>query len=152
MNAFVTVLITWTTYGTWLPGDARGWRNRIDGPQIPAPLLENWCRQQLKGEVVLLEPHDRKAVEEACQSHCDFRTWKLLAVNARTNHVHAVVIVDVDPTKARDQLKANCTRVLRQQAIPLIHDRTWTRAGDCEVLQTEEAVRAAVTYVLEGQG
>ena len=151
MNHSITVLMTWTTYGTWLPGDGRGWRNRTDGPQIPQGLLEEWCRQRLTGDVVLLQPHDRTAVEAACQSHCDVRTWKLLAVNARTNHVHAVVVVDMAPKKALDQLKANCTRALRVQNTPLIRDRTWTRGGDCEILETENAVNLAVKYVLDGQ-
>lgn len=98
-----------------------------------------------------LQPHDRKAVEAARQSHCDVRMWKLLAVNARTNYVHAVVVVNMAPKKARDQLKANCTRALRVQATPLIRDRTWTRGGDCEILETENAVNQAVKYILEGQ-
>ncbi len=55
--------ITWTTYGTWLPGDARGWRHKHRGPQISKPLLERWSRAQMKGEVVLLRPADRCAVE-----------------------------------------------------------------------------------------
>ncbi len=75
----------------------------------------------------------------------------MLAVNARTNHVHAVVVVNMAPKKARDQLKANCTRALRVQPTPLIRDRTWTRGGDCEILETENAVTQAVKYVLEGQ-
>ena len=28
---------------------------------------------------------------------------------------------------------------------------TWTRGGDCEILETENAVNQAVKYVLEGQ-
>jgi len=151
MNDFVTVMFTWTTYGTWLPGDARGWEKRINGAQMPSEALEEWCRSKMSGEAVLLRPHDRNSVEMACQSHCEFRKWKLLAVNARTNHAHVVAVVDVAPEKARDQLKANSTQWLRRQLQPLIRNRTWTRGGDCDVLETEDAVTAAVRYVVEGQ-
>ena len=85
---FNVYFITWTTYGTWLPGDARGWRKRRRGPQLPQPLLEQWCRKQMKGDAVLLESQDRETVEDACRQHCHVRGWHLLAVSARTNHVH----------------------------------------------------------------
>jgi len=145
------MLITWTTYGTWLPGDARGWRRQAGGIQLPRPLLEQWCQSQMKGEAVLLEPHDRLTVEDACREHCQVRSWPLLAVNARTNHVHLVLAADVKPQKVRDQLKANCTRCLRAQSIPLHVERTWTRGGDCEILDGDVEVEAAVLYVTEGQ-
>jgi len=151
VNDTITVFITWTTYGTWLPGDARGWRRRQGGCQPPRPLLENWCRKKMKGEAVLLEPNDREAVEEACRKHCLHRGWQLLAVNARTNHVHVVVAADASPQTVRDQLKANCTGALRRQAEPLNVERTWTRGGDCEILDTDDEIEAAVLYVIEAQ-
>lgn len=151
MNDTLTIFITWTTYGTWLPGDARGWRKRVGGNQLPRPLLEEWCRQQLKGEAVLLEPHDRITVENACRKHSDHRGWSLLAVNARTNHVHVVVVANDAPQTVRDQLKANCTGALRRQQKPLNVERTWTRGGDCEILDSDEDIEAAVMYVMEAQ-
>ena len=53
MNDYKTYFITWTTYGTWLPGDARGWRKRQAGYRISQPLLEGWCRESMKGDTVL---------------------------------------------------------------------------------------------------
>jgi len=105
----------------------------------------------MKGEAVLLKPHDRNTVEEACFQHCEHRRWHLLAVNARTNHVHVVVVADQSPQKVRDQLKANCTRALRQQSTPLVVDRTWTTGGDCEILDSDADVEASVIYVTEAQ-
>jgi REP element-mobilizing transposase RayT len=151
VNDWVSLFITWTSYGTWLPGDGRGWRSRRGGHQLPQPLLEQWCRQQLKREVVLVEPHDRATIEAACREHCDFRGWQLFAVSARTNHVHVVLAANENPQKVRDQLKANCTRRLRSQATPLDVERTWTRGGDCELLSDDADVEAAVLYVTEAQ-
>ena len=143
--------ITWTTYGTWLPGDARDWRSRRGGYQIAKPQLEEWCRMQMRGEAVLLAPHDRKAVENACHDHCDHRGWTLLAVAARTNHVHVIVISNAAPKITRDQLKANCTSALRSQAQPLVVSRTWTRLGAVEILDTDEDIEACFVYVTESQ-
>jgi REP element-mobilizing transposase RayT len=148
---FAGILITWTTYGTWLPGDKRGWRNRSGGLATPQPLLEEWCRKQMRGEAVLHSPHDREKVEDACREHCEVRGWNLIAINARTNHVHAVVEAYEQPEKVRDQLKANCTRRLRSQPEPLECENTWTKGGDCSLLPDEEAMQAAIQYVLEAQ-
>ena len=81
MNDHETYFITWTTYGTWLPGDARGWRQREKGNVLPQPLLEQWCRERMKGSFVLLADHDRETVEDACHEHCEIRGWELLAVS-----------------------------------------------------------------------
>jgi len=151
MTDVITWLITWTTYGTWLPGDSRGWRRRQSGSQLPEPLLEQWCRKQMAGEAVLLKPHDRDTVEDACREHCKVRGWHLFAVNARTNHVHVVVAADPKPGKIRNQLKANCTGRLRTQENPLNVAKTWTRGGDCEILEDDTQIEAAVLYVQEAQ-
>jgi REP element-mobilizing transposase RayT len=105
----------------------------------------------MTGDTVFLRPHDRETVESAIREHCEFRGWELKAVSARTNHVHVVVIADENPQKVRDQLKANCTRRLRTQHDPLIRERTWARGGDCEVLEDDDDLQAAIEYVLEGQ-
>ncbi len=151
MNDSIAIFITWTTYGTWLPGDSRGWRRRKGGQQLPRLLLEEWCRKQMQGEAVLLKAHDRETVEEACRQHCEHRGWHLFAVNARTNHVHVVVAADSAPQTVRDQLKANCTGALRRQDTPLNVERTWTRGGDCEILDTDQEIESAVIYVNDAQ-
>lgn len=151
MNDSITILITWTTYGTWIPGDKRGWRKRKAGQKLPQPLLADWCRRRMTGDVVLLKPNDRRTIESAYKNHCEYRGWHLFAVNARTNHVHVVVAAVAAPQTVRDQLKANCTKELRRHPTPLNVAKTWTKGGDCEVLDTDDDVHDAVLYVIEGQ-
>ena len=90
-------------------------------------------------------------MELACAEHCNARGWSLLAVNARTNHVHIVVVADSDPNVVRNQLKANCTRQLRQQETPLIVEKTWAKGADVEILETDQDIYDCVTYVMEAQ-
>jgi REP element-mobilizing transposase RayT len=146
-----TYFITWSTYGSWLPGDARGWRKRQNGEQRPRPFLADWCREQMRYEAVLLSENDRRTIHNACQEHCDYRGWVLLAVHARTNHVHAVVIANAAPRVVRNQFKANCTRSLRTQEIPLDAKQPWVKGGDIEVLDTDDDVENCVQYVLDAQ-
>ena len=112
----IAFFITWTVYGTHLQGDERGWRERRHGDQEPQPRLAQWHRERLTHPVILLTPEQRVIVGSECQRHCDHRGWRLWAVNARSNHVHAVVTaLGYSGKVVRDQLKANCTRGLREQ-------------------------------------
>ena len=146
-----TYFITWNTYGTWLPGDVRGWRKRKSGQKIARPLLAAWCKEQMRYPEVVLSEADRKTVKAAIHQHCEFRGWDVLAANPRSNHVHLVVVANAGPKTVRDQLKANCTRELRCQEIPLNVPQTWAKGGDTEILDTDEEISAAVAYVLEAQ-
>jgi len=48
-------------------------------------------------------------------------------------------------------VETNCTGALRRQEKPLNVERTWTRGGDCEILDSDEDIEAAVMYVMEAQ-
>jgi hypothetical protein len=40
-SAPIAFFLTWSTYGTWLPGDDRGWVEYCHGFQLPDPILGN---------------------------------------------------------------------------------------------------------------
>ena len=151
MNDPITYFITWTTYGTWLPGDARGWRKTKKGDQPPQPLLEAWCRDHMTENPVLLNETQRAKVEAVCREHAQIRGWVLHAVSARSNHVHLAVTADKKPKTVRDQFKANATRVLRQAPDAITSEKVWTRGGDCEIVDGEDELERVVQYILEAQ-
>jgi len=151
MNDIPSYFITWRTYGTWLPGDSRGWRKRRKGDRKPQPLLEDWCRERLSEQpVILAEPH-RDRVEAVCQEHATLRGWELHTVSARSNHVHLVVSANEPPKKVRDQFKANATRVLRLPPDAIKNEKIWARGGDIELIDGDEALEPAVIYTSEAQ-
>jgi REP element-mobilizing transposase RayT len=151
--------ITWTTYGTWLPGDARGWiKSREWGTKPPDPELENQARAQMAEPAVVLTPDQRKLVEQTISDHCRIRRWILHAVNARTNHVHVVVTADRDAEEIRNQFKAWCSRKLSDQAnltkavAKKAGRRHWfTEGGDNEAIQDEQHLENVIRYVMECQ-
>lgn len=147
--------LTWTTYGTWLHGDARGWRDRKDdyypGKHKTDPLLEARRRKQLKHAPITLTDAMRTAVEFAIREVCDYRGWHLSAINVRTNHVHCVVIAAKAAEDVLRDFKAYATRRLRRDGLIAAGMEIWTEGGDKDLLTSEGAVAAVVEYVLLGQ-
>ena len=144
--------ITWTVYGTFLQGDQRWWRNKRKGSTPPQPLLEQWHRDRLNHDVVLLTDDLQTIVKKQVQRHCDHREWQLWACNPRINHVHVVVSTKGYTGKTVcDQLKANCTRGLRQK-FPVFVDRpVWTVGGDWRNVNSEDDLQDVITYASEAQ-
>ena len=148
----IAYYITWTVYGTHLQGDERGWRRRRKGHQKPQPMLVRWRQDRLKHDIVVLSAAQRGVVNEECQRHCDHRGWHLWEVNARTTHNHVVVTaIGYSGKTVRDQLKANCTRGLRERW-KIFRDRpVWTAGGDWECINSENDLEAVCTYVRDLQ-
>jgi REP element-mobilizing transposase RayT len=151
--------ITWTTYGTWLPGDARGWVTWGQwGVKPPNPEREREARECMVESAVVLTEEQRALVEQTIREHCRIRGWLLHAVNVRSNHVHVVVTADRDPDEVMKQFKAWCSRKL-SDAAGLVRTvakragrRHWfTEGGDKELIDNEDYLHNAITYVLERQ-
>lgn len=143
--------LTWATYGTWLPGDARGWVEYHHGWQFPNPVRELEARALMAEDACILTSEQRRTVENQIAETCRRRGWTLHAVNSRTNHAHAVVTApSVKPKKIRIDLKAWATRALREQ-----YDRRrenwWAERGSIRYLNHEDHLEAAIQYVRDGQ-
>lgn len=144
--------ITWTVYGTHLQGHHQGWRKHRKGTQLPQPLLERWRQDRLKHPIIELDVEQRVIVENEIERHCLHRSWHMWAKNARSNHVHVVVTAKgVSGKTVRDQLKANCTRGLRERWDEFRERPVWTVGGDWQCINTEHDLAAAVEYVMEAQ-
>ncbi len=148
----IAFFITWTVYGTFLQGDVRGWRRRRHGNQIPQPKLATWRRERLKHPIQLLDETQQLVVENEIDRLAVFRGWHIWTKNARTNHVHVVVAArGYAGNKVRDQLKANCTRVLRDDCPKFIDRPVWTVGGDWQCINDEDELDQVVFYVSEAQ-
>lgn len=143
--------ITWTTYGTWLPGDDRGWHDwGKGGIRPPNQQLQKYASGKSKETPFLMASEDREVVEQTIENHCKFRNWIAHAVNARTNHVHAVVTApSTTPETVRDQLKAWCSRKLKHRHPERI--RFWTEGASRRYINSEDDLALSVAYVLEAQ-
>lgn len=158
--------LTWTTYGTWLPGDERGWVLRGKGFQLPAPIRQESAKKRMTESVCTLNQEERAVVEKTITDHCRIRGWYLHAANSRSNHVHVVVTAHGrSPEDVRDQFKAWCTRKLNEHMrntsptrqrgntidTPPIRENWWTEKGSQRYIGDEESLEAVIIYVLDAQ-
>jgi REP element-mobilizing transposase RayT len=153
----IAFFFTWSTYGTWLPGDAHGWVEYRRGFQLPDPILELECAARMTEDACRLAQHQRERVNKQVAETCAHKGWILHAVNCRSNHVHVVLTSTAHPKTIREQLKAWCTRRLKEQQVELgipEHERRnnwWTERGSIRWLFREADLAAAIAYVLEQQ-
>lgn len=150
-------LITFRTYGTWLHGDERGsidLKHNVYGTPLlpPNPDQEHTAALKLNHAPVILNAEQRQAVERAVREVCRHRSYSLLAVNVRTNHVHAVVSAARRPEPILDAFKAYATRKLRRLGLISETTKLWVRHGSTRYLWKERHVEKAMNYVLYAQG
>ncbi|HRH42704.1 MAG TPA: transposase [Pyrinomonadaceae bacterium] len=151
-------LLTFRTYGTWLHGDKRGLvdthnrKNVYGAPDIsPNKNLENLMQKKMKDQQFLLDEIQRKSVELAIEEFCQHKNFQLHAVNARTNHVHAVISAQTKPELIINFSKSYSTRKLRELKLISNKKTIWSRGGSRRYLWKERHVSLAIEYVLYGQ-
>jgi len=150
-------LITWTCYGTWLWGDPRGsvdrQHNVFGTPDLtPSSRRVAVIERRMKHTPYTLTDAGRNVVHQAIEDHCRFRGWELVAVNARSNHVHMVVrFAGLAPEPMMGECKGWACRRLRVRGFAHREHPVWTKGGSTRYLWKESDLEPATRYVLEGQ-
>jgi len=151
MSELQGYFLTWSTYGTWLPGDDRGWIEHREGWKAPDPIRKRDAGKLMMEPPCLLNTKKRLAVEAQIVETCIHRAWHLHAVNCRSNHLHVVVSApEASSRKVRIDLKAWATRCLKDK-FDKARDNWWAERGYSCHLKTPTCLDAAILYTLEGQ-
>jgi REP element-mobilizing transposase RayT len=156
-------LLTWTTYGTWLPGDERGFVSSVrdeTGESVihnvfgseydrDMPALAEHARVALKSPPICLTREQAQSVLEQFQQTAAHRNWKLCAAAVMANHAHIVVGVpgDPDPEDLLRDFKAYASRTLNGRWSRPTSETWWTESGSKRKLPDENAVLSAIRYV-----
>ncbi len=148
--------ITFSSYGTRLPGSEKGWvdaKHSIPGSPVLGgdEQIAGFWKARLKEPPLVLEPDPRRIVLEAVLGVCGYRGWMAYGIHVRTNHVHAVVGGETKPERMMAVFKSYATRALRAKA-NYQRERFWADHGSTRYLWNEMSLKAAVEYVLNGQG
>lgn len=160
-------LLTSTTYGTWLPGDERGFVGRVleqrqgdkqthpqehDQPGTPydqhIPKLKAASAHLMKAEPVWLTPDQAQVVLAQFQETAAYRGWSLAAASVMANHFHLVVAADADVLTDRllRDFKSYASRVLNRHWPR--DERWWTTSGSRRSLPNQQAQHHAIRYTI----
>jgi len=155
--------LTWTTYGTWLPGDERGFigtvrdesgqritKNEHGTPSIlPNTALRQFSKQQMNGSSVVLNLSQAQRMLAQFFETTGHRGWLLVAVGVMHTHVHVVVGVPGDPapSKILGDLKSYGSRSLNDGWSKPPSGTWWTESGSKRKFPDERSVEAAVDYI-----
>lgn len=153
--------ITWTCYGTWLPGDPRGYVSNTLLPKggfvpkqnVPdTAYAANDSNTYLHAQRLQKSPPARLLTDHAwCAAHAIVngareRQWHILRGAFMANHVHIVVSgCPQDGPMVRRILKGISDAKLRKEFPG--NGRWWTQGGSDHYKNTPRAIEAAIDYV-----
>ncbi len=156
-------LLTWTTYGTWLPGDERGHVSNVrsaDGtgrrhntpgtvPEGQQRGLKLAAQAKLVGDPIYLELELAAPVLGQFHETTAYRGWTLLAVGIMANHIHVVVGVagDPEPESLLRDFKSYASRCLNRLRGKPASGTWWTEGGSKRKKEGREEIVAAIEYV-----
>jgi hypothetical protein len=162
-----TWLLTSTTYGSWLPGDERGFVSRVkdgDGPRVlhnvpETPVdkdlagLRQSARELMRCPPILLSREQALVVLDQFRETAAYRYWHLLAGAVMGNHFHLVVAAsdDVHSTVMLRDFKSYASRALKRKWAKPASGTWWTESGSRRLLPDDPAVESAIEYVRRQQ-
>ncbi len=99
----------------------------------------------------LLSADERKIVLLQILETCEHRKWVHFASDCRSNHAHIVIgAANTSPKKIRKDIKAWCTRRLRERSRPE-QEHWWAERGSIRYIWNEESLGNVMRYVTEAQ-
>jgi REP element-mobilizing transposase RayT len=166
-------LLTNTCYGTWLPGDDRGFVGRVREHRLLDPVAARRVAHPLPGSdydksipglerastklrkaplIRLTTPHAKTLLAQFRETAAH-RGWSILAVAIMFNHFHLVVGVpgDPSPSKILGDFKSWATRALTERFGQPKSETWWTERGSKRKLGNEKAILGGIHYVLYKQ-
>lgn len=137
-------MVTWTTYGTWLQGDRRGYVK--NGKTLAQNnKLKSANQRQQKYPTVKLNSEEKQIVENAITEEARRINHKILAIVVCSNHVHVVAGVSGESIEqAVHRYKYSATLALRKS---VSQGKIWSKGFDKRFCFTNEELENKVGYV-----
>ena len=159
--------LTWTTYGTWLPGDERGFVGAVrdaggdwETHNIPGtdydrdmPGLVARAKERLKSTPIFLDVAHAKVLFAQFQETATHRGWHLLAVAIMRAHIHVLAGVQGDTkheTVLRDFKGYGSGSLNRRWSKP-VSGTWWTASGSKRKKGDDDAIVTAIRYIANQQ-
>lgn len=154
-------LITWTTYGTWLPGDPRGnvspvlqadgtYAKRVNTPGIEWVAGDERTRNRARAlqqfDTVYLSGDDAYAAAESIAKAAATRGWRIVRGAVMANHVHVVLRDGGADGSAISRVLKGVSQAGLSERLGSSR-RWWTHGGSERGLRGAEAIARGVEYV-----
>ncbi len=137
--------VTTTSYGSWLPGDLRGYVRR--GMILPGdPELLEMSRGLLKGEPVRISFNEREILFDALRAACDEFGYRLSDVTIESWHVHLVLF------HGEDKIAIVMGRLKTRMRQALARGRIWTEGYCASHCSTKWRSRKVQEYIARHEG
>jgi hypothetical protein len=142
MNRTLAIMLTLTTYGTWLRGDQRGWTDR--GRILPSnPELEASDRQKLKYPVFLFA-HEQFSIVGSWigKSSNERLSMKIFALPVRSWHVHVLAAATENSIEKIVKCAKDSVRWGLRPGRPI-----WTEHYDKRLCFDDESIWNRIEYI-----
>lgn len=144
MPKTIGYMLTWTTYGSWLQGDERGYVKEgriLDGDKK----LVDLCEKFQKGRMVKLRDDEKDIVRQAILNEAERIDCTIEALSVCSNHVHLVTRYFPEAVGQTVSRFKNVTSfALRKHGRA---DRIWTRGFDKRFCFNNEDLNRRIQYV-----
>ncbi len=144
MAKMLGYMVTWTTYGTWLPGDDRGY---VAHGKILAKNegLRQANMGRLKSKIVNLSQQEQETIREAILSKSEDLEQKIYANVVCSNHVHIVAQrISKSIERVVSYYKNAARLVLRANGFS---GRLWTRGFDKRFCYDHSQLEGRIEYL-----
>jgi REP element-mobilizing transposase RayT len=144
MTKIIGYMVTWTTYGSWLQGDNRGYVKH--GKILPGNQQILLTNRRLKmAKTVKLNPEQRIIVQQAVLNEAKRIGQTIEAIAVCEHHVHIVARPCQEPIQQIVSRYKNVAMfaLCKNAAI----SRIWTRGFDKRFCFTEEELKNRINYV-----
>lgn len=140
-------MITFTTYGTWLQGDERGYVKNGEIRPENKVLMQANRESQLQGPVKLSRGQQR-VVRQAIIREAESQGQSIYALSVQATHVHIVAEYIPQPIS---KIVAYYKKAARLALKAMGHNgKLWTRGYDKRFCFDEASLRQRIKYV-QGQ-
>jgi len=144
MGRVIGYMVTWTTYGSWLQGDRKGWVK--DGEvRGGCEELRKANKMKMGQKKVALSRKAQEVVRGAILEEAEKTRQKIFAISVKATHVHIVgeAIEELIETVVA-RYKAAGRKALSAEGYT---GRIWARGYDKRYCFDEEELKARVEYV-----
>ena len=145
MGRMVGYMLTWSTYGSWLQGDEKGYvkRGKVLGGNRA---LENSNLASLVKEKVFLTDQQRKVVHDAILEEAARYGQPVHALSVLSEHVH-LVLGCVDRLSIERAVCSYKNATISAMVASGFAGKVWTKGYDKRFCYDEQSLRARIAYV-----